>query len=912
VTIPSTSPAHSDLIPAGLRCAHQLNPLGVATDRVRLSWTLEGAGTGRIQRAYQVQVATDAGLLEGGEDLSWDSGRVESADSADIPYAGSPPARGRRYAWRVRIWDESDTVSGWSAPAWFEVELDGADGWQASWISMGHVRENVRPPYWPGPVDPVAVALTPAPYLRRAFTVGKPVVSARLYVTALGLYEARLNGHRIGDAFLTPGWTDYAQRVLYQSYDVTRLLTSGENVVGAILADGWYAGFVGFDAKRAGAHYGTAPEILAQLVITFSDGSRERIGTDEQWQARTGAIRHADLLMGERHDLRLEPHGWDTPGFDASDWRSVRSRDRDARTLAADPGPPVRVTEEIAPAAITRDSLGRQVVDFGQNLPGWVRIKIDGSPGTTVRVRHAEVLAEDGGLYTENLRTARQIDEYTTSGGPEVLEPRFALHGFRYAEITGYPGDLDPADVTARVAHSDIGPTGSFSCSEVWLDRLSRAIDWGQRGNFISVPTDCPQRDERLGWLGDAQIFARTACYNRDVAAFFSKWLDDVADAQLPSGAFTNIAPRLHLASVGAPAWSDAGVIVPWTLWKMYGDTGLLRRHFGSMTAWMDFLERANPDYLRTRQLGSGFNDWLSPGEDGTSSELLATAYWAHDAALMAEAAAAIGRPEDAAGYWALWSKIRSAFTEAFVSGDGQVASGTQTAYVLGLHMGLVPDDLREAATGFLVEAIRRTDWHLTTGFVGVGYILPVLSSTGHTDVAYRLLEQESAPSWRYMVDHGATTIWERWDGWTAEHGFQSPWMNSFNHYALGSVGEWLYRFVLGIDQEPGTAGFGQLLLRPQPGGRLAWARGSYRSVRGLVGTSWKRADGQFTFRAEIPPNVTATVHIPSDNAIRVHDADGNPPLSIRSFPGAPDVQEATFQVGSGIHEFSGPAPQIT
>jgi alpha-L-rhamnosidase len=896
------------LTPTGLRCAHRVNPLGVAPDRVWLSWVLEGAGTGRAQHAYQVQVAQDEARLTAGADLAWDSGRVTSSAPAGIAYAGRPLARGSRYAWQVQVWDESGTASGWSAPAWFEVELDPAGGWQASWIGLGRVRENVTPPAETGPPDPVAKALAPAPYLRRAFAIGKPVASARLYVTALGLYEARLNGQRVGDAVLAPGWTDYTRRIPYQAYDVTSLLREGENVIGAILADGWYAGFVGFDAKRAGAHYGTAPELLAQLVITFGDGTSQRVVTDGHWQMRAGAIQHADLLMGERRDLRLEPHGWDAPGFDAAGWRAVACRDRDSRPLVADPGPPIRVTEEIKPAGITRAAQGRQIIDFGQNLTGWVRISVDGPAGVTVRVRHAEVLASDGSLYTENLRTARQTDEFITSGGPVVLEPGFTLHGFRYAEVTGYPGDLAPADVTARVVHSDIPATGSFSCSETWLDRLFRNIDWGQRGNFISVPTDCPQRDERLGWLGDAQIFARTACYNRDVAAFFGKWLDDVADAQLPSGAFTDIAPRLNVSRTGAPAWGDAGVIIPWTHWKMYGDQGILQRHFGAMTAWMDFIERANPDYLRARELGNSYNDWLAPGDDDTPHELLATAYWAYDAALMAEIADATGRPDDAAGYRALHSKIRSAFADAFVASDGQIASGTQTAYVAGLHMQLIPDVLRTAAADLLVAAIQAADWHLTTGFVGVGYLLPVLSSTGHTAVAHRLLAQQSPPSWRYMVDRGATTIWERWDGWTEERGFQSPWMNSLNHYSLGSIGEWLYRFVLGIDQEPGSAGFERLLLRPHPGGELCWARGSYQSVRGPIRSGWERAGDWFTYQVEVPPGIAASVRIPSAQAAGVRDAAGNPPASVGSFPGERGVQEATFDVGSGNHEFSGPA----
>ena len=898
------------LTPTGLRCAHKVNPLGVASGHVRLSWVLEGEGTGRAQRAYQVLITDDAGAV------AWDSGRVESAAAVDVAYRGSPLTAGGGYRWKVRVWDKAGRASGWSDPARFEVELDRTSGWHAAWISPSRIREAVTPPSGAGPVDPVARALTPAPYLRRAFAVDKPVTSARLYVTALGLYEARLNGRSVGDGILAPGWTDYTRRIAYQTYDVTGLLAEGENVLGAILADGWYAGFYGFDPKRAGAHYGAKPELLAQLVLRLADGSEQRVVTDGQWQSSTGAIRHADLLMGERHDLALEPAGWDMADFDAlrsgacgaGAWRPVQARERDGTPLVADPGPPVRVTQEITPRSIATDDHGRHIVDFGQNLTGWLRINIDGPPGTHVRIRHGEVLAADGSLYTDNLRTARATDEITTAGGPGVLEPRFTLHGFRYAEITGYPGDIDQADITARVVHSDTPAAGDFESSLPWLDRLFRVIDWGQRGNFISVPTDCPQRDERLGWLGDAQIFARTACYNRDVAAFFAKWLDDVTDAQLPSGAFTDVAPRLTLRGAGAPAWGDAGVIVPWTMWKMYGDTAVLDRLFGAMTRWMDFLERANPDYLRARELGNSYNDWLAPGDDDTPHELLATAYWAHDAALMAEIADATGRADEAAGYRALRAKIGSAFADAFVAADGQVASATQTAYVLALHMNLVPDDLRTAAADHLVAAIQAAGWHLTTGFAGVGYLLPVLSSTGHTAAAYRLLEQDTMPSWRYMVDHGATTIWERWDGWTAERGFASPWMNSFNHYSLGSVGEWFYRFLLGIDQQPGTAGFGELLLRPHPGGSLDWARGSYRSVRGTISAGWKRDRGRFTYWAELPPNVTATVRIPSHHAAEVRDGMGHPPAALASFPGAGDTQEAVFQVGSGAHEFSGPA----
>jgi alpha-L-rhamnosidase len=880
------------LTPAGPRCAHKVNPLGVAADRIWLSWRLSGDGRDRRQTAYQVRVRD-----------TWDSGRVESVVCTGIGYTGAPLTPGGRYEWQVRVWDEGGAVSEWSEPAWFEVELDPAH-WQASWIGLGAIRENFLPPAGDGPSDGVANALRPAPYLRHAFVLDEPVAWARLYVTALGLYEARLNGQRAGDYVLAPGWTDYARRIPYQTYDVGGLLHEGENVFGAIVADGWYCGFIGFDAKRAGAQYGDAPELLAQLVIGLAGGGRRVILTGDQWRARFAAIRHADLLMGERHDLTLEPSGWDLPGYADDDWQPVRARGLDGRPLVADPGPPIRVIEDVVPRSIATDDDGRHIVDFGQNLTGWLRLRA--SADAHIRIRHGEMLTADGDLYTENLRTARQTDEFVTGGG--VLEPRFTLHGFRYAEISGYPGDIGQADIVARVVHSDIERAGSFECSLPWLNQLARNIDWGQRGNFISVPTDCPQRDERLGWLGDAQIFARTACYNRDVAAFFGKWLDDVADAQQESGAYSDIAPRLNIGWSGAPAWGDAGVIVPWTLWQMYGDTAILDRHFGAMTAWMDFLERGNPGYLRTRELGNSYNDWLAPGTDLTPPELLATAYWAHDAALMVEIAEVLGRPDDAAGYRALRAKIRAAFAEAFVYGDGRMLSGTQTSYVLGLHMDLVEGSLRDAAARHLVAAIEAASWHLTTGFAGVGYILPVLCSTGHADVAFRLLTQESAPSWRYMVDNGATTIWERWDGWTAERGFQSAWMNSFNHYSLGSVGEWLYRFVLGIDQQPGTAGFGRLLIRPQAGGGLDWARGAYRSVQGPVSTSWERSSGQFALRVSLPPNVTASVRVPSGAPSAVRRDGVAEPSAIAPYPGALGRQEAVFEVGSGVHEFAGPA----
>jgi alpha-L-rhamnosidase len=758
-------------------------------------------------------------------------------------------------------------------------------------------------------VDAVGNAMKPAPYLRRAFRLDDEIRSARLYATALGIYQLSVNGRQVSDGALAPGWTDYARRLLYQTYDVTELLLNGDNVLGAIVADGWACGFYGFDAKRAGSHYARDPQLLAQLVITLADGSEQKIVTDDRWKSSTGAIVHADLLMGERRNGLREPKGWDRPGYDAGSWATVSCRRRGDVPLVADPGPPVLVTEEVQAKSVRAAPGGELIVDFGQNLAGWARLKVDEPAGTCIRVRHGETLCPDGSLYVHNLRTARQTDMYTTSGGNEVLEPRFTFHGFRYAEISGLSHDLSPVDATACVVHSDTPRTGFFECSSAEVNQLYANIDWGQRGNFISIPTDCPQRDERLGWLGDAQIFARTAAYNRDVASFFSKWLDDVSDAQLPSGAFTDFAPRLNLDRVAAPAWGDAGIIVPWTVYKMYGDTGVLERNFRSMAAWMDFLATSNPGGLRTQQLGDNFGDWLAPKGDFTPRELLATAYWAYDATLMAEVCRAMGRSEQAAGYQRLAGDVREAFVKAYVDRSGRVESGTQTSYVLALYMDLVPQHLRAMAAAHLVEAIAREGWHLSTGFAGVGYLLPVLSANGYSEVAYRLLEQRTFPSWQYTVDRGATTIWERWDGWTDEKGFQSPLMNSFNHYSLGSVGEWLYRFVLGIELAPGAAGFDRVEIRPHPGGSLTYARGSFRSVRGEISTAWARDGRRFTLKVGVPLNVRARVRVPSARPEEVVGAGGTGPASIADYPGAIGQREAVFEVGPGTYSFFGPPP---
>jgi alpha-L-rhamnosidase len=601
--------------------------------------------------------------------------------------------------------------------------------------------------------------------------------------------------------------------------------------------------------------------------------------------------------------------GWAEPGFNDSEWYGVGLEGLGQALLVAQPDEGVKVTEEVMANTVTEPESGVYIFDMGQNMVGWVRLKVEGEPGTEVTIRHAEALNPDGTIYTTNLRFARATDHYVLAGRgeEEVYEPRFTFHGFRYVEVTGYPGEPPLDAITGRVVHSATPPTGSFECSSPMVNKLQSNIVWGQRGNFLSIPTDCPQRDERLGWTGDAQIFVRTASFNMDVAAFFEKWMVDVEDAQSPEGAFPDVAPLLPMSldlSRGAPAWGDAGIIVPWTIYRFYGDTRIVEKHYGAMTRWLDYLREANPELLRMNKLGNNYGDWLSLFGDTTPRDLLATAYWAYDAKLMAEMARATGRDGDAAAYEELFENIKGAFNRAYVDPEGRVKGDTQTGYVLALHMDLLPEELRAAAAEHLVEAIERKDWHLSTGFVGVGYLCPVLTETGHSDVAYRLLNNETYPSWGYTMRNGATTVWERWDGWTEEKGFQSPNMNSFNHFSLGSVGEWLYRYVAGIDAE--TPGFGRILIRPRPGGGLTHARAEYDSVRGKIVSAWSIEGDQFNLRVTIPPNTTATIHVPAADGARVseggrpvEEAEGVEPLRR-------DGEEAILSVGSGRYEFAG------
>jgi alpha-L-rhamnosidase len=739
----------------------------------------------------------------------------------------------------------------------------------------------------------------PCPYFRKTVDISKPIKRARLYASALGLYEFYINGKRVGVDFFTPGWTDYNIRVQYQTYDVTDLLNQGKNGLGIILGDGWYCGYVGLGGRN---RYGQFPMAIAQLNLEYTDGSKEIITTDKTWKANFGPIQQSDMLMGEIYDARKEIQGWALADFKDQDWGAVRVCNPRTK-LVATVDDPVRKTQELKPIKITEPTQGVYVFDMGQNMVGWARLKVSAPQGTSIRLRFAEMLNPDGTIYTANLRSAKCTDLYICNGrGIEVYEPRFTYHGFRYVELSGLPKKPALDTITGIVLHSDTPPTGKFECSDPLINKLQSNIVWGQRGNFFSVPTDCPQRDERLGWMGDAQIFIRTAAFNMDVSRFFTKWMIDVEDAQRPDGAFTDVSPFVA-AGAGTAAWGDAGLICPWAVYVCYADKRILERHYQAGVRWIEYLKAHSKNLIRPAE---GYGDWLSIQAD-TPKDVLATAYFALSARLMENFANVLGKVDDALKYHQLFEDIKQAFNKEFVTEDGRIKGNTQTCYVLALAFDLLPASKQGAAAKYLVDDIRKHENHLTTGFVGVGHLMPVLTKAGYTSVAYELLHQETFPSWLYSILQGATTIWERWDGWTKEKGFQDPGMNSFNHYSLGSVGRWMYENIGGIAPYAEFPGYKHVIIHPRPGGKITYAKAEYDSVHGLIKTDWRIIDGRFELSVQVPVNTTASVYIPC-NLVGLVKEGGKQVFNSETiqYRGVDDGC-SVFEVGSGIYKFEAP-----
>jgi alpha-L-rhamnosidase len=857
----------SDLTVMPVTVEHHREPIGIGETTPRLSWVSRTDGADWRQAAYELEI-------EPVEGAAWSSGRIDTVESVLVPW-GAPPLTSReRRAVRVRVWAEGTTEpSAWSEDVVVEAGLLEPSDWTAQ----------LAQPLLPEPGgmgEPVAL-------LRCEFTLHQPAVRARLYATAQGLYEAEIDGAVVGDQLLAPGWTSYRHRLRYQTYDVTSLLSAGEHVLGITLADGWYRGHLGFTGER---HlYGDRTGAFAQLEVEHPDGTRTVVTTDGSWRSTLGPETRADIYKGETVDFQRELTGWSEPGFDDADWTPVELGFLDVFTLVAPTGPPVRRIETIPAQKISTSPSGRTLVDFGQNLVGRIRFTLpDGPAGTEITIRHAEVL-EHGELGVRPLRAADATDVVILDGnGPRSWEPRFTFHGFRYADVTGWPGELTADVLDAVVVHTDLRRTGTFTCSDPDVVRLHENVVWGMRGNFVDLPTDCPQRDERLGWTGDLQVFVPTASFLFDTSGMLRSWLADLAVEQLEDhgGIVPMFVPFLALmpfpmaAEVG---WGDAAVVVPWVLYERTGDVGVLADQWTSMTAWIDVFEQRAGAELDFPDGGFSFGDWLdtaappdNPAAARTPWQCVAVAYLARSARTVARAAELLGR--DGARYADLAERAASRFRAEYVTPTGRVAIPSQTAYALALEFGLLTPRQREHAGSLLAEQVLKDGFHIGSGFLGTPLVTDALTNVGELATAYELLLQRENPSWLYPVTMGATTIWERWDSMLPDGSINPGDMTSFNHYAFGAVADWLHRTVAGL--APGAPGYRRLRVEPRPGPGLTSAAATHETPYGTAEVAWTLSSGTtFAIDVIVPPNTTADILLP----------DGSAPV----------------EVGSGRHSFS-------
>ncbi len=853
-----------------LQIEHLRETLGIGIDRPRLSWRVETSIQNWQQAGYEIECYGANGQL------SDKTGQVASGQSVLVVWPFAPMQSRQQVSLRMRVWGSDGSESAWSEPVSIETGLLHAANWDADFISPDFNEDTSSP--------------NPAPYLRRKFGLRPGIKSARLYITALGLYDAYINGQAVGDHVLSPGWTVYDQRLRYQTFDVTAMLQPGGNAIGVILGDGWFRGRIGFGSGKSNI-WGEHLALLAQLEIQYADGSSERIVSDDvsAWRAATGAIVTSSIYDGETYDARLEPAGWAEAGFDDARWTTVHRLEWDFETLESPLGPPVRRIETVKPVSIVQTPSGKTILDFGQNLVGWLNIKVKGSAGQTITLRHAEVL-ENGELCTRPLRFAEATDRYTLRGGDiEVWEPRFTFHGFRYAEVTGWPGELHPIvpvlagpdDICAVVIHSDMERTGWFECSDPLINRLHENVVWSMRGNFLDVPTDCPQRDERLGWTGDIQVFTPTASFLYDSSGFLQSWLVDLAAGQKKlGGSVPAVVPDVLGFGAGAAAWADAATVVPWALYQRFGDAGILANQFESMRAWVDHVASiAGEKHLW--DTGFQFGDWLDPtappdqpAQARTDKAIVASAYFAHSAELVGRAAEVLGRSDDLVAvavlepalrknrYLALSAAARAAFAHEYITPAGRLMCDAETAYALALVFDLFPTiEQRKHAGDRLAELVLDSGYHIRTGFVGTPLICDALCSTGHTLAAYRLLTQRECPSWLYPVTIGATTVWERWDSMLPDGSINPGEMTSFNHYALGAVADWMHRAIGGLT--PAEPGYRRIEISPRPGGGLTHAQARHLTPYGLAECTWKIEAGKIDLNVVIPPNTTALVTLP-------------------------------------------------
>jgi alpha-L-rhamnosidase len=907
--LPANAGSKKSLIVNQLTTEYQTNPIGIAAPHARLSWVIESEARNTNQMAYQIKVATSSEQLKNGNGILWNSGKISSNQSVHLPYQGKELTSGQKVFWQVEVWDNHQNSTRSEIASW-EMGLLSNGDWKASWIEPD--------------LNEIDTVSTPCPYLRKEFQLKKEVRTARIYATALGLYELSLNGFKVSDQLFTPGWTSYHKRLQYQVYDVSALLKKGDNAIGAILGDGWYRGFLIWQGHKN--LYGDKTALLFQLKVTYTDGSEEWILSDNSWKSSTGPILKSDIYNGETYDARREQPGWNLAGFNDKRWKGTTVRNHSKELLINSEGSPVRITESIKPISKIITPKGEVVFDLGQNMVGWVKFSLKGKSGEKIILNHAEVLDKEGNFYLENLRKAKAEDEYIFKGnGMETYEPRFTFHGFRYIRVSGYSGEITLDDLTGRVIHSDMTATGDFECSDPMINQLQKNIQWGLRGNFLDVPTDCPQRDERLGWTGDAQVFSPTACFNMNTAPFYTKWMGDFTADQKADGSVPWVVPNMvkdgggtgWSDGYGATGWADASVIIPWEVYQSFGDTRILEKQYESMKGWEEYMilhsgERYIFDY------GFHFGDWLAFAEymsyyynapdygyagANTDKDLLATSYFYYTTGLMSKIATILGKSDDAKKYAGILPKIKTAFAKEFLSQTGRLTSNTQAAYVVALSLGLIPDDKKATASERLANDVKHFG-HLTTGFLGTPLICKALSDNGHPELAYMLLFNKKYPSWLYPITKGATTIWERWDCIKPDGTFQDAGMNSFNHYAYGAVGNWLYTTVAGLQIDMENPGYKQFIVNPILTDRLSYAKASHTSMYGKIVSGWKNEGNNLIFEVEVPANTLAKVCLPAKENSGITE-NGKPvseqkEIKLLGYENGRMI----FEVGSGKYSF--------
>ena len=786
------------------------------------------------------------------------------------------------------------------------VSSDSAkDGWtnlkydDSSWKKVIVVAPYGKGPW--GQIKSKDVILPPVSYLRKDFNTAKKVNRAMLYSSALGIYKVEINGKTAGDDYFAPGWTDYNKRVYYNAYDVTESIKSGNNAIGAVVADGWYSGYIGYGHNRD--HYGNRTHFSAQLHIEYTDGSTNTILTDKSWKASTGPTVQADFLMGEKYDARLEIPGWSKSGFNDAAWQNVDQLNSIKSQIQAYPGVTVKVFQEIKPVKMHESSKGVYVYDFGTNFAGWAKLKIKGNKGDEIVIRYAEMLNPDGSVYTTNLRSARATDTYICKGtGSETWQPNFTFHGFQFLEIKGCSQKPDLNTVTGIELTSAAPVAGSFTCNDAQSNQLYKNICQTQRSNFIDIPTDCPQRDERLGWTGDAQVYIRTACLNNDTQAFFTKWLVDLNDGQRPDGQFPMVAPVKVAGDDGGPAWADAGVVCPWAVYQVYGDKQILEISYPSMKKFIAFCKNRCREGLVPPEKYHCFGDWLDIN-DPTSKDVIYMAYFTNSTSLTAKTARVLGKNDEAIKYEQLAKQIKESFNKNYIDQNGKIESDSQTSYVLAIAYDMVKGKRFDQAAKHLIRKIKSTNFHLSTGFVGTTDLMLALAKIGRNDIAYRLFHNDTFPSWGFPIKHGATSIWERWNGWTPDKGFGDPGMNSFAHYSFGAVGQWMFENIAGI--KPAQPAYKQIIINPQLGTQITHASTSYDSIRGTVVSDWSINGNRFELKVTVPANTYATVYIPASNENDVLESAS----SARKAKGVTFIKlqngKAIYKVESGSYTFS-------